>query len=136
MGGTDEQESIRTIHEAIDHGVTFLDTAPAYGQGRSEEIVGRALAEHPKGGQIAVATKAGLDWTSGGLKRNSRPERLRQERETTEQQNRALEDLAGRRKALAEWLGSILAEARAEQRAIESELASVLAGDRGPDAQE
>ncbi len=80
-GGTDEQESIRTIHEAIDHGVTLVDTAPAYGQGRSEEIIGRALAEHPKGRDIVVATKFGLDWTSGGLKRNSRPERLRQELE-------------------------------------------------------
>jgi aryl-alcohol dehydrogenase-like predicted oxidoreductase len=80
-GGTDEQESIRTIHEAIDHGVTLIDTAPAYGQGRSEEIVGRALAEHPKGRDVVVATKVGLDWTTGGLKRNSRPERLRQELE-------------------------------------------------------
>lgn len=80
-GGTDEQESIRTIHEAIDHGVTLLDTAPAYGQGRSEEIIGRALAEHPRGRDIVVATKVGLDWTTGGLKRNSRPERLRKELE-------------------------------------------------------
>jgi diketogulonate reductase-like aldo/keto reductase len=44
-GGTDEAESIRTVHEAVDRGITLIDTAPAYGFGRSEEIVGRALAE-------------------------------------------------------------------------------------------
>ena len=44
-GGTDEAEAIRTIQEAVDHGITLIDTAPAYGFGRSEEIVGKALAE-------------------------------------------------------------------------------------------
>ena len=44
-GGTDEGESIRTIHEALDRGITLIDTAPVYGFGRSEEIVGKALAE-------------------------------------------------------------------------------------------
>ena len=43
-GGTDEQESIRTIHSAIDRGITLIDTAPVYGFGKSEEIVGKALA--------------------------------------------------------------------------------------------
>ena len=38
-GGTDEQESIRTIHSAIDRGITLIDTAPVYGFGKSEEIV-------------------------------------------------------------------------------------------------
>jgi aryl-alcohol dehydrogenase-like predicted oxidoreductase len=44
-GGTDEAESIRTIHAALDRGITLIDTAPVYGFGRSEEIVGKALAE-------------------------------------------------------------------------------------------
>jgi aryl-alcohol dehydrogenase-like predicted oxidoreductase len=44
-GGTDEAESIRTIHAALDQGVNLIDTAPVYGFGRSEEIVGRALAD-------------------------------------------------------------------------------------------
>ena len=44
-GGTDEAESIATIREAVDHGISLIDTAPAYGFGRSEEIVGKALAE-------------------------------------------------------------------------------------------
>src|SRR5580700_7216759 len=51
-GGTDESESIRTIHEAVDRGVTLIDTAPAYGFGRSEEIVGRALAEGGRRKQV------------------------------------------------------------------------------------
>ena len=42
-GGTDEKESIRTIHTAIDRGINLIDTAPIYGYGRSEEIVGEAL---------------------------------------------------------------------------------------------
>jgi diketogulonate reductase-like aldo/keto reductase len=43
-GGTDERASIGAIRESIDAGVTLIDTAPAYGMGRSEEIVGRAIA--------------------------------------------------------------------------------------------
>jgi aryl-alcohol dehydrogenase-like predicted oxidoreductase len=60
-GGTDEAESIRTVHEAIDRGITLIDTAPAYGFGRSEEIVGRALAEGGRRKQVLIATKVGLD---------------------------------------------------------------------------
>ena len=44
-GGTEEQESIRTIRAALDSGINLIDTAPVYGFGRSEEIVGRAIAE-------------------------------------------------------------------------------------------
>ena len=44
-GGTDEDKSIRTIHAALDRGVNLIDTAPVYGFGRSEGIVGRALAQ-------------------------------------------------------------------------------------------
>ena len=44
-GGTDERESIATIQAALDRGITLIDTAPAYGFGHSEEIVGQALAE-------------------------------------------------------------------------------------------
>ena len=43
-GGTDESEAIATIRAAIDHGVDLIDTAPAYGFGRSEQIIGKALA--------------------------------------------------------------------------------------------
>ena len=50
-GGTDEAKSIRTIHAALDHGITLIDTASAYGFGRSEEIVGKALAEGGRRGR-------------------------------------------------------------------------------------
>ena len=42
-GGTDENQSIAAIQASLDAGVSLIDTAPAYGLGRSEEIVGRAL---------------------------------------------------------------------------------------------
>ncbi len=79
-GGTDEAEAIRTIHAALEDGINLIDTAPVYGFGRSEELVGKALA----GGRrkrALIATKVGLDWASGKILRNSSPARLRQELE-------------------------------------------------------
>jgi aryl-alcohol dehydrogenase-like predicted oxidoreductase len=61
-GGTDEAESIRTIHAALDRGITLIDTAPVYGFGRSEEIVGKALAEGGRRARAVIATKVALDW--------------------------------------------------------------------------
>jgi len=60
-GGTDEAQSIDTIHRAIDKGIGLIDTAPVYGFGRSEEIVGRALANGRRD-RIALATKVALNW--------------------------------------------------------------------------
>ncbi len=56
-GATDEQESIATIHRAVDQGVTFLDTADMYGVGRNEELIGRAIKDIRA--QVCVATKFG-----------------------------------------------------------------------------
>jgi aryl-alcohol dehydrogenase-like predicted oxidoreductase len=70
-GGTDEAESVKTIHAAIDRGVNLIDTAPAYGFGRSEEIVGRALAERGLRSRVVIATKTGLDWEDGKVFRNA-----------------------------------------------------------------
>src|ERR1700757_3242205 len=64
-GGTDETQSIATIQSAVDRGVTLIDTAPAYGFGRSEEIVGKALAEGGRRKRVMVATKVGLGWKDG-----------------------------------------------------------------------
>src|ERR1700720_4078512 len=61
-GGSDEAQSIATIRAALDRGVTLIDTAPAYGFGRSEEIVGKALAEGGRRAGVVLATKVGLDW--------------------------------------------------------------------------
>ena len=55
-GGTDEAPSIATIRSAVERGVTLIDTAPAYGFGRSEEIVGKALAEGALRDKVQIAT--------------------------------------------------------------------------------
>src|SRR5712671_1112819 len=55
-GGTDEAESIRTIRSAVDRGINLIDTAPVYGFGRSEEIVGEALAKIGRD-KVLIATK-------------------------------------------------------------------------------
>ena len=78
-GGTDEKESIRTIHAAFDQGVNLIDTAPVYGFGRSEEIVGEALRQRGRRESIILATKVGLDWTNGKIERNSARQRILQE---------------------------------------------------------
>ena len=55
---TDDNESIRTIHRALDLGVTFFDTAETYGPYTNEDLVGRALAGHRD--DVVIATKFGL----------------------------------------------------------------------------
>lgn len=59
-GGTDEAKSIRAIQAAIDEGITLIDTAPAYGQGLAETIVGKAL--EGRRDRVVLATKCGLVW--------------------------------------------------------------------------
>lgn len=59
-GGTDEQQSIAAIHASIDEGISLIDTAPAYGQGVSEEIVGKAI--RGRRDKVVLATKCGLVW--------------------------------------------------------------------------
>ena len=78
-GGSEERESIDTIHAALDHGITLIDTAAIYGFGRSEEIVGKAVEEYGGRDKIIIATKCGLDWTSGKVFRNSERDRIRKE---------------------------------------------------------
>jgi aryl-alcohol dehydrogenase-like predicted oxidoreductase len=78
-GGTDVRESIRTIRSALDRGVTVIDTAPVYGFGQSEEIVGMALAGGGRRDRVLIATKAGLEWHDGSVNRNAAPARIRQE---------------------------------------------------------
>lgn len=59
-GGTDEAQSIAAIEASLDAGVTLIDTAPAYGLGRAEEIVGKAIAGCRD--KAVIATKCGLVW--------------------------------------------------------------------------
>ncbi|HEY2530231.1 MAG TPA: aldo/keto reductase [Xanthobacteraceae bacterium] len=75
-GGTDEKESINTIHAALDQGINVIDTAPVYGFGRSEEIVGKALADGNRRQHAVIATKVGLDWKNGQPFRNATRSRI------------------------------------------------------------
>jgi aryl-alcohol dehydrogenase-like predicted oxidoreductase len=78
-GGTVEAESIATIRAAVEHGINVIDTAPAYGFGRSEEIVGKALAEGGLRSRVLIATKVGLEWKDGNVFRNASRARIMRE---------------------------------------------------------
>ena len=78
-GGTDENESIRTIHAAFEKGINLIDTAPVYGFGHSEEIVGKAVEQWGDRDKVIIATKVGLDWRNGAPIRNASRQRLTQE---------------------------------------------------------
>jgi aryl-alcohol dehydrogenase-like predicted oxidoreductase len=69
-GGTDDDESVRTIHAALDRGINLIDTAPAYGFGHSEEVIGRAIAERGQRDRVILATKVGLEQRGEALFRN------------------------------------------------------------------
>jgi aryl-alcohol dehydrogenase-like predicted oxidoreductase len=76
--GADDAESIRTIHRALDLGITFIDTAEVYGPFTNEELVGRALAGRRD--QVVLATKFGLITHRGGTPvhgRDSSPGNIR-----------------------------------------------------------
>jgi aryl-alcohol dehydrogenase-like predicted oxidoreductase len=78
-GGTDTDESIATIRRALDQGINLIDTAPAYGFGESEEIVGKALEGANLRSKAVIATKVGLEWRDGKVYRNATRERIMQE---------------------------------------------------------
>ena len=72
-GRTDWDESVATIHRALDLGVTFLDTVDAYGAGHNEVLVGRAIVGRRD--EVQLATKFGIDRSGGDGKRVIRGER-------------------------------------------------------------
>ena len=76
-GGTDQRESVATIHAALDQGINLIDTAPVYGFGVSEEIVGAALEGIRD--RAVIATKTGLEWRDGKVYRNATRARILQE---------------------------------------------------------
>src|SRR5246500_706919 len=78
-GGTEEAESIATIRAAVEHGINLIDTAPVYGFGRSEEIVGKALAEGHLRSRVRIATKTGIEWSGARVFRNASRARILQE---------------------------------------------------------
>ena len=74
-GPTDWEQSIATIRRAIDLGITFLDTADAYGAGHNEVLVGRAIAGRRD--RVQIATKVGIDRSMGGMSLRGEPAYIR-----------------------------------------------------------
>jgi aryl-alcohol dehydrogenase-like predicted oxidoreductase len=75
-GAADRQESMATIHRALDLGVTFLDTSDVYGEGHNEELVGEAIAGRRD--EVQLATKFSLSHDgAGGMTIDGRPENVR-----------------------------------------------------------
>jgi aryl-alcohol dehydrogenase-like predicted oxidoreductase len=77
-GGADDGKSVAAIQVALEQGVTLFDTAPVYGFGHSETLLGKALTGRRE--EVIVATKCGLDWDDRGrIKHDNRPQRVRDE---------------------------------------------------------
>lgn len=76
-GSIDDQQSIRAIQTALDHGINLIDTAPAYGAGHSESVVGKAIQGRRE--QVVLATKCGVVRTKDSFERNLKPESVKRE---------------------------------------------------------
>jgi len=80
-GNVPDEAAIATILSAVDREINFIDTAPIYGRGHAEELIGKAMRAHGRRDAFFVATKAGLEWNERGVFANSTAPRLRQELE-------------------------------------------------------
>ncbi len=81
-GAQEDEQSILTIHRALELGINWIDTAAVYGLGHSEEVVGRAIAGRRE--EVFIATKCGLVWDDRGRVRNNlRPESIMREAENS-----------------------------------------------------
>jgi aryl-alcohol dehydrogenase-like predicted oxidoreductase len=80
-GAVPDEVAVRTILSALDRGINLIDTAPIYGHGHAEEIIGRAMREQGRREAFFIATKAGLEWNERGVFANSTATRLRRELE-------------------------------------------------------
>ena len=86
MGGTtygavDDNESIATIHAALDSGINLIDTAPAYGNGRAETVIGKAI--QGRRDSVIIATKVGVVQTPEWARKLLKPEIIRSEIENS-----------------------------------------------------
>lgn len=82
-GGQDDAHSVGAIHAAIDHGINWIDTAPIYGSGHSEEVVGKAVRELPVSRRPLVFTKFGLGVDSASPNRSASAAEVRAECEAS-----------------------------------------------------
>jgi len=80
-GAVPDEVAVATCLGALERGINLIDTAPIYGHGHAEEIVGRAIRAHGRREDFFIATKAGLEWNERGVFANSTATRLRQELE-------------------------------------------------------
>jgi len=82
-GAVSDADAVSTLLNALDRGINLIDTAPIYGHGRAEELIGRAMREHGSRNDFYIATKGGLDWDTGrpGVYVDSTSASLRQELE-------------------------------------------------------
>jgi aryl-alcohol dehydrogenase-like predicted oxidoreductase len=78
-GGTDERESVKTIWAALEQGINLIDTAPVYGSGVSEQIVGKATATAGLRARAVIATKVGVEMRDGKAYRNATRQRILRE---------------------------------------------------------
>ena len=80
-GPQDDKDSIAAIHRAVEHGVNWIDTAPAYGLGRAEEVVGQAVQALPEQDRPLLFTKCGLVWQPGerSVSNSLAPDSIRKE---------------------------------------------------------
>jgi aryl-alcohol dehydrogenase-like predicted oxidoreductase len=79
-GPQDDADSVAVVRHAVDRGLNWIDTAPAYGLGHSESVVGRALAEIPAGDRPYVFTKCSLVWDeTRTVVHNLHPDSIRRE---------------------------------------------------------
>ena len=79
-GEVSTEQAVATLLGALERGINLIDTAPIYGHGRSEELVGQAIREHGRREDFFIATKVGLSW-EGGVFVDSTEKRIRQELE-------------------------------------------------------
>jgi aryl-alcohol dehydrogenase-like predicted oxidoreductase len=82
-GAIPDEVAIATCLSALERGINLIDTAPIYGHGRSEEIVGKAIRAHGRREDFFIATKVGLDWRDSGVFSNLTELRVREELEAS-----------------------------------------------------
>ena len=80
-GAVPDEVAVATCLSALERGINLIDTAPIYGHGRAEEMVGKAIRAHGRRDAFFIATKAGLTWNSSGVFSDSSESRLRKELE-------------------------------------------------------
>jgi len=78
-GGSKENDCIEAVHAAADCGINLIDTAPVYGRGRSERVIGDFIGKRGARKKIILATKVGLSWIGPIIRHNLKRKRMLEE---------------------------------------------------------